>query len=392
MFRTGVLRAIGREKVEIRRVRAQRRRLDLVDDLVRAGKRARLFRKGAGSQAGEQRIRGLLLGDPLHQHIAESVEDEAGHVRLPPRPADVYALLHEVLLQLALLREADVVQAQLAVLEPLSVAQRDPLPRRSVDGQPADAGAVLAEIVAPALALTADRDGLELLVNLHRICRAQPLFPARGRHTHRVAERAVVKPGAEEALLLQPRVVDLAAAVIVEQYGRIADAEALVALQLGRAAVRSRQAQAHRKAGRAPPGRLFKVPDRPAGIVLEPVAQQHRDDVFPLDKVPAHVVAVIIDQVVGAADVGRQHALGDVPSVDKQPVKACRRDDDFRLRGLFGRKGLPEKRRRYEAIQVRVRRTRSDKGVREPHGTILLCKRFCCRSVRIFIIPHFGIL
>ena len=85
--------------------------------------------------------------------------------------------------------------------------------------------------------------------------------------------------------------------------------------------------------GRAAEPGLVEVPDMAARIVLEPVAQPQAQHV--LARLQRQLVGIVIDDIVGIADVGGQRPFGDPPPVEVQLVKAERADEQTALARLL---------------------------------------------------------
>ena len=162
----------------------------------------------------------------------------------------------------------------------------------------------------------------------------------------------------------------LAEAIVVKGNGGGRRPEALVAFKPGHLAVGADPADGHGELGRAPEGRLVKIPDVAAGIVLEAVAQHNADDVF--SGLQGQRVGVVIDDVVRVGDVRRQRALGPALPVEKQLIKPAGADDHPGHRRGLQREGFAEAGGGHEMGQGAVIRGGTEKMLWKLHKIALL--------------------
>lgn len=124
---------------------------------------------------------------------------------------------------------------------------------------------------------------------------------------------AVVKAGAFHPAA-PAGVVVLAEPVIVEQHRGGRGAETVIAFQRPLRPIGAGVGQPEGHLGRAAEPGLVEVPDMAARIVLEPVAQPQAQHV--LARLQRQLVGIVIDDIVGIADVGAS-----APLVIRRPLR-----------------------------------------------------------------------
>ena len=384
------LGAVGGEPHKVGVVGAERILPQPVGAVVGARKCAQLGLVGMKDQRGEQVGRGLLGGDAAHIEVAEAVIHK---LRLPHLFAAAGAVV-DIALAVAVGEKArNVALVEAAVRgEHFARDDRHALAGLAVNFQAERAGIIEAEVIEPAaLQRVGGLGGDEVHIG-GRIVAGLLVGHARGRaHQHRLALRhhadgvggvhagqaarrvgrqrrapvGIVKAGGIPAGLRAARIVEHAGAQVVEPNGRLGAAERRCVERHGFAA--AHRFKRERKLGRARGGDLVKRPGAGHGV-HHAVAEHHADHVFARVQVRREVVVVVINKVVGAGNVGREGAAGELLAVDEQVVEPQTGDAQLRRLGRGGQaEAAAEHRRRHMMLKRGAFAGGADKYVGKVH-------------------------
>ena len=119
-----------------------------------------------------------------------------------------------------------------------------------------------------------------------------------------------------------PGVIGFSEAKVVKSDRRGGSNKALGGVDKSLSTILVHDAQRESHLRRAAPGGFFKIPHTGVERVHKAVAQANADDVFALRQTRGGVIAVIIQDIGGIADIGGKRPLSDVLAVDRQGVKA----------------------------------------------------------------------